>query len=79
MTYSLSKIAKIVLSKSIFKVKNQPNLFKKKSSKNINLGDHFLLKTFFLYSIFGPLYLLKLGPIFVGPTLCQFTKYCNFI
>ena len=26
-----------------------------------------------------PLYFLKLGPIFVGSTLCQFTKYSNFI
>ena len=39
---SLSKSAKIVLSKSIFYVKNQRNFFKKKSFKNINLGDHFL-------------------------------------
>ena len=38
-----------------------------------------LLKTFFLDSIFEPLYFLKLGPIFVGPTLCQITKYSNFI
>ena len=52
---------------------------KKISSKNINLGDHFLLKTFFIDSIFEPLYFLKLGPIFVGPTLCQSTKYSNFI
>ena len=34
------------------------------SSKNINLGDHFLLKTFFLDSIFEPLYFLELCPIF---------------
>ena len=52
---------------------------KKESYKNINLGDHFLLNTFFLDSIFEPLYFLKLGSIFVGPTLCQFTKYSNFI
>ena len=32
-------------------------------SKNINLGDHYLLKTFFLNSIFKPLYFLKLHPI----------------
>ena len=75
-----SKSAKIVLSKAIFYVKNQPNFFKKKfSSKNINLGDHFLLETFFLDLIFEPLYFLKLGPIFVGPTLWQFKKYSNFI
>ena len=28
-------------------VKNQPNFFKKISFKNINLADHFLVKTFF--------------------------------
>ena len=33
-------------------------------SKNINLGDHYLLKLFFLNSIFEPLYFLKLRPIF---------------
>ena len=61
MNYSSSKSVKIVLSKSIFYVKNQPNFFKKKnSSKNINLGDPFLLKTFFLDSIFEPFYLLHL-------------------
>ena len=52
---------------------------KKISSKIINLGDHFLLNFFLLDLIFEPLYFLKLGPIFVGPTLCQFTKYSNFI
>ena len=42
--------------------------FKKNiASKNINLGDHFLLKTFFLDSIFEPLYFLKSGQNFVGP------------
>ena len=33
----------------------------------------------FLDLIFEPLYFLKLGPIFVGPTLCQFTIYSDFI
>ena len=47
MNYGSSKSAKIVLSKSIFDVKNQQNFFKKISFKNINLGDHFLVKTFF--------------------------------
>ena len=48
MNYGLSRSAKIVLSKSIFYVKNRQNFFKKKISfKNINLGDHFLQKTFF--------------------------------
>merc|ERR1712051_874940 len=37
---------------------------KKILSKNINLGDHYLSKTFFLNSIFEPLYFLKLCPIF---------------
>ena len=65
MYYGLSKSTKIVLSKSIFGVKNQPNFFKKKkSSKYINLGDPFLLKTFFLDSIFEPLYFVKLHSIF---------------
>ena len=32
--------------------------------KNINLGEHFLVKTFFLDLIFEPLYFLKLRPIF---------------
>ena len=48
MNYGSSKTTKIVLSKSIFYVKNRPILFK----KNINLGDHFLVKYFFLDSIF---------------------------
>ena len=37
---------------------------------NINLGDHYLLKTFFfLNSIFEPLYFLKLHPIFDKVTI----------
>ena len=57
--------AKILLSKSIFDVKDLPNFYKKyfPFNKNINLGDHFLVKTFFLDSIFEPLYFLKLCPI----------------
>ena len=43
---SLSKSAKIILSKSLLEVKKESNFFKKKS-KNINLGDHYLSKTFF--------------------------------
>ena len=39
-------------------------IFKKKLSKNINLGDHYLLKTFFSKLNFEPLYFLKLRPIF---------------
>ena len=41
---------------------------KKNLSKNINLGDHYLL-FFFLISIFEPLYFLKLRPIFDGLSL----------
>ena len=53
MNYSSSKSARIVFSKSILDVKNQSNFFKKKLSKNNNLGDHSLV--FFLNSIFEPL------------------------
>ena len=45
---NLSRTAKITIwrhSKSIFYVKNHPNLFF--LLKNINLGDQFLLMTFF--------------------------------
>ena len=42
---------------------------KKNLSKNINLGDHYLVKTFFLNSIFVPLFFLKLRPIFDKLTL----------
>ena len=42
MNYGSSKSAKIVLSKSIFYVKNRWNLKKKKIFKNINLGDYFM-------------------------------------
>ena len=44
------------------------DFIQKKSLKNINLGDHFLLKTFFLDSIFELLYILRLCPIFVELT-----------
>ena len=38
---------------------------KKILSQNINLGDHYLLKTFiFQNSTFEPLYFLRLRPIF---------------
>ena len=43
----LSRSAKIWLSKSIFYVKNHPNLSQFFSLKNTNLGAHFLLLTFF--------------------------------
>ena len=45
MNYGLSKSAKIVLSKSIFDVKNQLNFFFKKRFYNISLEDQFLMPT----------------------------------
>ena len=51
---------------------------KKKLSKKINLGDHFLLKTFFLDSIFEPLYFLKLGPILCRPHSMSIHKIQQF-
>ena len=44
---SLSKSADFGVSKWIFYVKNYPNLSEKISSKNMILGAHFLLMTFF--------------------------------
>ena len=58
-----SKRAKIVLSKSIFDVKNQLNFFKKKSIKNINLGDYFLVKTFFSRLNFWRLHAMSIHKI----------------
>ena len=57
--------AKIVFL-SQFSMSKINRIFQKRiSSKNINLGDHFMLKSFFfLGSIFDPLYFLKLGTIF---------------
>jgi hypothetical protein len=51
---------------------------KKKSFKNINLGDHFFKKLFFLTPIFEPLYFLKSCPIFAEPVLAVFSKYNDF-
>ena len=65
MTYSSSKSANIILSKSIFNVKNQLNFFKNKIfSKNINLRDHFLVNTFFLKLNFWTTLLSKIMPNF---------------
>ena len=65
MNYGLSKSAKIALSKSIFNVKNQLSFFQKKNlSKNIYLGDHSLVKTYFSKFNFEPLFFLNLRPIF---------------
>ena len=47
---------------------------KKKKFKNINLGDHFLKKLFFLTPIFEPLYFLESCPIFDELVLPVFLK-----
>ena len=60
----MSKGAKIILSKSILDVKKWSNFFKKKLSKNINLGDHYLLKTFFSKLNFWTTLLSKITPSF---------------
>jgi len=62
----LSKSAKIWLSKSIFYVKNHLNLSDFFSSKNTNLGAHFLITT-----IFKSLQFLKWCPIFDSLHLIQ--------
>ena len=49
---------------------------KKKSFKNINLGDNLKEKHFFLTPIFEPLYFLKSCPIFDELVLPVFSK-CN--
>ena len=73
------KSAKIVHSKSIFYVKNQPIFFKFFSSlKNIYLGDHFLLKEKKSNFNFKIRLLLKPGPILDGAALHQFTKIQHF-
>ena len=55
----VSKSAKIWLSKSIFYVKNHGHLSQFFSLKNISLGSHFLLLTFFIISIFKSLHFLN--------------------
>ena len=62
MNYSFSKRAKIVLSKSI-------KFFEKYVYLNISIKEtifqsYFLVKSFFINSIFEPLYFLKLRRIF---------------
>ena len=74
---AMLKSAEIILSKSIFYVKNQPILNLFFSLKNINLGHH--LKKKFSNFNFLSILLLKLGPIFGGATLRQFTKYNIFL
>ena len=51
------------LLKSIFNVKNQQNFFNFLFSlRNINLGDHFFLKTFFLQLQFSDILFSKIMP-----------------
>ena len=65
----VSKSAKIWLSKSIFYVKNYPNLSQFFFSlKNINLGAHFLITL-----------LSKMIPNFWHLPLTQFSKFNNFL
>ena len=47
-----------------FRCQKSTEFFQKISSKNIILGDHFLVKLYFRNSIFQQLYFLKLCPIF---------------
>ena len=74
-----SKSAKIILSKSIFYVKNQPIFFKEKFHLTISFQETIFLLFFFFISNFQTFYFLKLCPIFVDQTLGLFTKYNNFL
>ena len=67
------------LSKSIFYVKNHPNLPQFFSLMNTNLGVHFLLLTFFDRINFWITLLLKWCPIFDKPPLIQNSKFDNFL
>ena len=79
MMQFFQKVSKIVLSKSIFYVKNQPNFFKKQfSSKNNNLGEHFLLKTFFSRLNFWTTLLSKIRPYFCRPHTMSIHKIQQF-
>ena len=62
MNDSLTKSVKIVLSKSICFCQKLTE-FKKKSLENINLGEHFLLKSLFSSVNFRTTLLLKPCPI----------------
>jgi hypothetical protein len=64
-----------------FRCQKSIEFFQKKISKNINLGDRFLVKTyFFLNSIFESLYFLKLRPIFEELTfLIGFFFQCSLV
>ena len=72
--YVLLKSAEIILLSQFSMSKIQGIFSKKKSFKNINLGNHFFLKTFFLTLIFEPLYFLKSCLIFDKPALPVFSN-----
>ena len=61
-----SNILKFVLSKSFSVLKIGQNFPKKKSVKNLLVGDQLLLKSFLKILIFKVLYFLEFCPIFVG-------------
>ena len=61
---SLSKSAKIVLSKSIFYVKNRRNFFKKKIIQEYQFRRPFFKKTFFSNSNFWTTLFSKIMPYF---------------
>ena len=76
----MPKSAKIWLSKSIFWVKNHPNLFQSFFLlKNTNLGAQFLSLTFFDQIIFQNFSLLKWCPIFDSSPFIQNSKFNNFL
>ena len=72
-----SKCAKIALSKSIFYQKINRIFQKKNSSKNSNLGDPFLLKTFFSRLKFLNLF-TKIRPNFWRPHAMSIHKILQF-
>ena len=79
--YGLSKSAKIVLSKSIFYVKNRQNVFKKTIHLRISIYETIFCKKkhFFVTSIFEPIFFLKSCPIFDELMLPIFSKYNGFL
>ena len=54
------KVPKCTLKLNFLCQKSTEFLQKKFSSQQVNLGDHYLVNTFFLNSIFEPIYFLKL-------------------
>ena len=80
MNDSLTKSAKIVLSKSIFDVKNRWNflIFFHWRILIYYLGDHFLLKTFFSRLNFRTTLLSKIRPNFCRPHTMSIHKIQQF-